>query len=287
MSDLLDASHGVRLGLDAYRADFRRRDFAVDGCDSWKLERRQDFREPGDPSWNAFTQGDWEGALRLIEAQREELLDLSRLAASHGCRLLRVRAVEFPLTAYLRWELNLLRVRAECGELIRVIGPEHLAEYEHEGPVPELVTLNDDTVYEILYDADGVLEGLCGTSIGERGIVSRRGSKGCTRRGRTSARSSPARSPIARPRRVSEPREEVNSSLSGSARDVVQGRDIHGGIHFHAPATDRVSLPVPQQLPLAGAGFVDRHTERRALDRFVRRPAWLRPPGPGHVRAGP
>ncbi|MET9218750.1 DUF6879 family protein [Streptomyces sp. NPDC008079] len=159
MSDLLGASHGVRLGLDAYRADFRRRDFAVDGCDSWKLERRQDFREPGDPSWNAFTQGDWEGALRLIEAQREELLDLSRLAASHGCRLLRVRAVEFPLTAYLRWELNLLRVRAECGELIRVIGPEHLAEYEHEGPVPELVTLNDDTVYEILYDADGVLEG--------------------------------------------------------------------------------------------------------------------------------
>ncbi|MFF7193000.1 ATP-binding protein [Streptomyces sp. NPDC008079] len=49
----------------------------------------------------------------------------------------------------------------------------------------------------------------------------------------------------------------------------MQGRDIHGGIHFHAPATDRVSLPVPQQLPLAGAGFVDRHTERRALDRLL------------------
>ncbi|EST25376.1 DUF6879 family protein [Streptomyces roseochromogenus] len=159
MRDLLGVSPGERLGLDAYRDDFRSRDFAVDGCDSWKLERRQHFREPGDASWDAFVQGDWEEALRLIEAQRAELLDVSRLAARHRCRLLRVRVVEQPLTPYLQWELHLLRVRAECGELIRVIGPEHIEAYEHGGTVPELVTLNDDTVYEILYDAEGVLEG--------------------------------------------------------------------------------------------------------------------------------
>ncbi|MEU5594501.1 DUF6879 family protein [Streptomyces sp. NPDC020298] len=159
MRDLLGVSPGERLGLDAYREDFRSRDFVVDGCDSWKLERRQHFREPGDASWNAFAQGDWDEALRLIEAQRAELLDVSRLAARHRCRLLRVRVVEQPLTPYLQWELHLLRVRAECGELIRVIGPQHLAAYEQEGPVPELVTLNDDTVYEILYDVEGVLEG--------------------------------------------------------------------------------------------------------------------------------
>jgi uncharacterized protein DUF6879 len=159
MRDLLGALPGERLGLRAYREDFRRRDFAVDGCDSWKLERRQAFREPGDPSWNAFSRGDWERALELIEAQRGELTDLSRLAERHGCRLLRVRVVEEPLTPYLQWELHLLRLRAECGELIRVIGPEPLAAYEHGGPVPEVVTLNDDTLYEVLYDADGVLEG--------------------------------------------------------------------------------------------------------------------------------
>lgn len=159
MRDLLGVSPGERLGLDAYREDFRSRDFAVDGCDSWKLERRQHFREPGDASWSAFVQGDWEEALRLIEAQRAELLYVSRLAARHRCRLLRVRVVEQPLTPYLQWELHLLRVRAECGELIRVIGPQRIAAYEREGPVPELVTLNDDTVYEILYDAEGALEG--------------------------------------------------------------------------------------------------------------------------------
>ncbi|MER6379921.1 DUF6879 family protein [Streptomyces sp. NPDC001127] len=159
MRDLLGASSSERLGLEAYRADFRSRDFAVDGCDSWKLERRQHFREPGDASWEAFAQGDWTKALKLIEAQRAELLDVSRLAARHRCRLLRVRVVEQPLTPYLQWELHLLRVRAECGELIRVIGPQHVATYEGRGPVPELVTLNDDTVYEILYNGEGVLEG--------------------------------------------------------------------------------------------------------------------------------
>lgn len=159
MRDLVGASPGERLGLEAYREDFRRRDFAVDGCDSWKLERRQDFREPGDPSWEAFVRGDWEQALRLIEARRGELLDLSRLGARHDCRLLRVRVVEQPLTPYLQWELHLLHVRAECGELIRVVGPERVAAYEHDCPVPELITLNDDTVYEIRYDAEGTLAG--------------------------------------------------------------------------------------------------------------------------------
>lgn len=159
MHELTGTRPGEPLELEAYREDFRRRDFAVDGCDSWKLERRQHFREPGDPSWEAFALGNWQQALRLIEEQRDELLDLSRLAARHNCRLLRVRVVEEPLTPYLQWELHLLRLRAECGELIRVIGPEHVAAYEHDGSVPELVTLNDDTVYEIRYDAEGVLTG--------------------------------------------------------------------------------------------------------------------------------
>jgi hypothetical protein len=159
MRELIGSAPGEPLGLDAYREDFRRRDFAVDGWDSWKLERRQHFREPGDPSWEAFSRGDWTEALRLIEARRPELLDVGRLAALHRCRLLRVRVVERPITPYLHWELHLLRVRAECGELIRVVGPEEVAAYEGAGPVPELVTLNDDTVYEIRYDTAGVLAG--------------------------------------------------------------------------------------------------------------------------------
>ncbi|WP_380280701.1 DUF6879 family protein [Kitasatospora purpeofusca] len=159
MPDLLGDLPGDRLPLDEYRADFRRRDFAVDGYDSWKLERRQDFQEPEDPSWRACTEGDWARSLRLIDARRDELLQLARTAAEHDTRMLRVRVVEYPVTPYLVWELHLLRLRAECGELIRVVGPGPVAPYEQDGPLPELITLGPDTVYDIAYDAAGILDG--------------------------------------------------------------------------------------------------------------------------------
>lgn len=53
----------------------------------------------------------------------------------------------------------------------------------------------------------------------------------------------------------------VSSSLSGAAHDVIQARDVHGGIHFHrGPAQVRV----PRQLPGDAPGFVgrDREVER-------------------------
>lgn len=56
----------------------------------------------------------------------------------------------------------------------------------------------------------------------------------------------------------------VSSSVSGSARDVVQARDISGGVHFHTgePVPQR---PVPRQLPAEPLGFVGRARELDAL----------------------
>lgn len=59
----------------------------------------------------------------------------------------------------------------------------------------------------------------------------------------------------------------VLSSLSGSARDVVQARDVHGGVHFHVPEHPK---PVPpRQLPADLQGFVGRKDELRKLDELV------------------
>lgn len=59
----------------------------------------------------------------------------------------------------------------------------------------------------------------------------------------------------------------VHSEMSGSAADVVQARDVSGGVHFyrtrHAPG------PVPRQLPGDVRGFVDRVTEAELLDRAL------------------
>jgi hypothetical protein len=150
---------GVRLPLGKYREEFRAAQWAMPGQDSWKLERRQHFREPGFASWEAFARGDWDTALRLMEDEREYLAEFSAKAAQLGIALYRVRVVEEPIDPYLQWELHLLKLRAECGELIRVLTGNQVSLHEADGPLPEIVTLGSSTLYHILYDDMGELTG--------------------------------------------------------------------------------------------------------------------------------
>lgn len=155
----LDDSRGEHLPLAAYRDDFRRRQWTIDGDDSWKLERGQHFVEPGFPSWDAFARGDWSTALRLIEQEREWLEEFSAKARRKNIGLYRLRVVEEPITPYLQWELHLLNLRAQCGEAIRVVHTGAVAAHERSEPLPELVTLGPTTLYQVLYDDEGELAG--------------------------------------------------------------------------------------------------------------------------------
>lgn len=59
----------------------------------------------------------------------------------------------------------------------------------------------------------------------------------------------------------------TRSSVSGSsARDIVQARDISGGIHFHGRRDRADGAPTPRQLPADVRGFVNRTDELRQLD---------------------
>lgn len=51
--------------------------------------------------------------------------------------------------------------------------------------------------------------------------------------------------------------------MSGTARDVVQARDVRGGVHFHRPEP---AIPVPRELPWSQGVFVDRDEEMAVLD---------------------
>ncbi|WP_156893221.1 ATP-binding protein [Actinokineospora enzanensis] len=58
--------------------------------------------------------------------------------------------------------------------------------------------------------------------------------------------------------------EVPRSDVSGSAHEVIQARDIHGGVHLYDARTpDR---PIPRQLPGDVSGFVNRVAELRRLD---------------------
>ena len=152
----LDRATGERMELPAYYADFqenyaRTRNF-------WKLERGQFFAEPGDESWEAFDRGEWEEAMRLLESRRPDLASYIGEHAARGTISRRIRIVRLPPSPYLLWELRLLKIRDESGGPIRVLLDHDIAGLEDQGSLPEIYTMDDNVMYQAIYDDKGVLE---------------------------------------------------------------------------------------------------------------------------------
>lgn len=124
-----------------------------------KLERIQRFRQPEDASWRAFAAGRWADSLQLTALNRPNVVAEFDEDARLGYTLCRVRVVEFPIDPYLQWEAHRLKVRADCGENIRVVGPEAIVQFENEQTVPELIFMGTLAMYEVLYDETGELAG--------------------------------------------------------------------------------------------------------------------------------
>ncbi|MFD5558070.1 DUF6879 family protein [Streptomyces sp. NPDC127068] len=119
-----------------------------------KVERGQTFKEQGSPSWEAFARGDWPGALRLIEAERDSVAAYFEDAARRDLVFRRLRIVEFPITPYLQWEMHSFRLRSQLGEEIRVLDAREIAEWERDVPFPEIVVLGNAVMYAVIYDEE-------------------------------------------------------------------------------------------------------------------------------------
>jgi tetratricopeptide (TPR) repeat protein len=76
-----------------------------------------------------------------------------------------------------------------------------------------------------------------------------------------------ARPDIAGDEPVPAAQDGTRSVLSGTAADVVQARDISGGVHFHRSRS--ADSDVPRQLPRDVRGFVSRTAEIARLDRVL------------------
>ena len=147
------------LDLDHYVADFYRVSAELDRP-IWKSERAQVFREPGNPSWEAFVEGRWADAVELAGAGFAELEAYFAELDGRGCPFYRVRVVEIPPTPYLRWALHVIRNRARAGERVRVVTSESIAHTESKhGRLPELVLLGSKAGYVVDYSEDGTARG--------------------------------------------------------------------------------------------------------------------------------
>ncbi|WP_435178813.1 DUF6879 family protein [Actinacidiphila sp. bgisy145] len=150
---------GESLAREDYKRDFRERRAAIRDGESWKLERLQHFEETNDESREALRQGDWPGVLRLFEAERDTLVRRARDDAARGAAFHRIRVVEEPLTPYVQWELNWLRLTAECGHSVRVLPAAAVAAAEADAPLPELNLLDGRVLYQVLYTDAGRPDG--------------------------------------------------------------------------------------------------------------------------------
>ncbi|RBM04488.1 DUF6879 family protein [Streptomyces sp. PT12] len=155
----LEGAGGERLDLGDYQREFAERHRRLRGRDSWKFERRQDFIELDHRGYDAFRAGRWEESMRLLDDRRESLRETMRERSLRATVFHRVRVVEEPLTPYLQWELRSLAVQAECGAAVRVVPAERVRRFEESGPLPEVVVLGGETLYHVLYTAEGVANG--------------------------------------------------------------------------------------------------------------------------------
>ncbi|HEX4811655.1 MAG TPA: hypothetical protein VFV66_02740 [Nonomuraea sp.] len=154
-------AEGVVLGVPEYLSAFDR-DHATRAAPMWKLERAQVFYEPDVASWRAMMDGDWAGSLALAERMAGPLAEYFRTRVP----VRRARVVEFPISAYLQWELHVLAVRARAGSPCRVVPAERVAALD---PLPELVIFSSSLMYEVLYDGHGGCLG--GRRITDRDVV--------------------------------------------------------------------------------------------------------------------
>jgi hypothetical protein len=124
-----------------------------------KLETRQTYREPGNPSWEALNAGNFGLALELLPSARAEDVDLYRSLSGRGVSFIRVRPVAFPLTNYLRWEIHSYIFNAAHGEQI------YFVEYEKHRQLFEQHLRHDFMLFDSAlalihdYNSEGLIRG--------------------------------------------------------------------------------------------------------------------------------
>ena len=103
-----------------------------------KLEPSRIFREPRDASWQAFMTGDWQGALDLLEKDRDATRAEARKNAAQGLEIRRVRVAELPVGPYRQWEVHALKLLADGGFGLTVLTSDQVASLETRAQLPEV-----------------------------------------------------------------------------------------------------------------------------------------------------
>lgn len=125
-----------------------------------KVERRQEYAEPNDPSYQAFARGNFAEAHRLVAERIREQESFYRPARAKGVDLVRVRIVDDPLSSYLRdYELPSYVVSAQLGERIVVTRAGEVKQVLDRFRVPDFLLFDARCVLVNNYNEAGAPDG--------------------------------------------------------------------------------------------------------------------------------
>src|SRR5216683_2135557 len=110
MLDRVRQVAGLALDRKTYHSQMRVETERLTGI-AWKLERSQYFTESDDdPAWQAFAAGDWHRSLTVFESERADLRAEAARYTRQCSEFRRLRIVENPVTPYVQWEMQALRI---------------------------------------------------------------------------------------------------------------------------------------------------------------------------------
>ena len=124
-----------------------------------KLERLQSYQEPKNASFEAFVGGDYQRSINLIPQMRAEEAESYTRLFRRGVQFIRIRAVELPLSEYLKWELQTYAVSARYGETI-LLGD--ITNEPIDGALnqaSDFILYDDRHVFVHDYSSEGLLSG--------------------------------------------------------------------------------------------------------------------------------
>ncbi|HEY3489580.1 MAG TPA: hypothetical protein VGK27_05590 [Candidatus Deferrimicrobiaceae bacterium] len=125
----------------------------------FKFERLQSYYEPDDPSYQAFQQKDMDSAIQHLENRIEALHLFYEQAARKNVSIIRMRAVEKPLSEYLNYEFESYRISSKYGERILVVD---LTNIDHSSDLyiaSDFLMFDAKTVLVHNYDKNGQSNG--------------------------------------------------------------------------------------------------------------------------------
>ena len=91
-------------------------------------------------------------SLEIFESERGGLEAEAVKYARQDSEFRRLRIVEQPVPAYVQWEMQSLKIIDESGIPIRVLAADKVRRFERNQPLPEVVIVSDQVLYEVRYD---------------------------------------------------------------------------------------------------------------------------------------